>query len=161
VPSGALLCWWRLRNSRKTDAARARSQSALRCAPHPLRFLPVAVRRGHSKNRHVRHSSATGKTLLTCIDGLYGNQGPGPARYRGSRLDYNRLDDRLLASRMGTTRRDALKSFSRANSSDPGDLPSIGTGPGGSLPSSTPPCTEQQDFFYRGGSEWRDHRHKY
>jgi hypothetical protein len=112
----------------------------------------------HSRKRYIR--VLRGKTLLTCIDGLCGNQGTGPARYCGSRLDYNRLDDRLLASAMDTARRDALKSVSRANSSDPGDLPSIAMGLARSLPSSTPPCTERQDLFYRGGSEWRDHRHK-
>jgi hypothetical protein len=108
------------------------------------------------------HSSATAlETLVTCIDGLCGKLGPGPARYCGSSLDYNQLDDRLLASRMGTTRRDALRSVSCANSSNPGDLPSTGTGPAVSLSRSTPPCTERQDFFYRGGSEWRHHRHEY
>jgi hypothetical protein len=75
------------------------------------------------------------QTLLTCIDGLYGTK----------TLEIVRSGDRLLASGMDNTRRDALKSASRvatkavaksadvlseiagADSSDPCDL-AVGAG---------------------------------
>ena len=114
-------------------------------------------------------TSEVPRTLLTCIDRLYGTK----------TLQIGRSGDRLFASALDDTRRDALKSVSRvaaqvvvksadklsqiasANSSDPGDLPSIDAYLAVSLASTTPPCTEQQDLFYRGGSEWRSYRHKY
>lgn len=123
-----------------------------------MRWAPSHV--VHSTGAALSCCSLGSQTLLTCIVRLYATK----------TLQIGRSGDRLFASGMDDARRDALKSASRvavqvvtksadklsqitgANSSDPGDLPSTDI---------TPPCTVQQDFFYRGGSERRCHRHKY
>ncbi len=117
----------------------------------------------------ARTASEAHRSLLTCIDRLYATK----------TLQIGRSGDRLFASSVDDARRDALKSVSRvaaqvgtksaeklsqiasASSSDPGDLPSKDSGLAVSLARPIPPCSEQQDFFYRGGSERRCRRHTY
>jgi hypothetical protein len=175
------------KSARAPTPLRSRFGSAVRNASVSDRLLHILRRPVNIGRTHVsrKYSSGNGQpcspalqTLLTCIDGLCGTE----------TLQIGRSGDRLFASGMDNTRRDALKSVSRVTTKDiaksadalshiasaepddasaqNGQAPVLRAGQRYSSPS--PVHGKQQHFSYSISSHstsedsvWRCRRHKY